>query len=218
MPKHKPIRFREPNMPEEAKERLKQFINNHPLAASAGKALFGLIALGGVLTFTAVVPGVAGAIGKSIERRKKEKRERYNRIWRNFYRLKQEQSLVYCGEEDGAEIYELTKNGEKIFKRFVLETVGVKTPDKWDGCWRVVIFDIPENFGRARRALQSKLKKMDFYPMQKSVWVHPFSCEDEIGFLKDFFQVNQYVHILRANDMPHGGVLYYFRNIIKRTI
>ena len=36
--------------------------------------------------------------------------------------------------------------------------------------------------------------------------------------VRPFFQVNQYVYILRANDMPHGGVLYYFRNIIKRTI
>lgn len=218
MPKHKPIRFKEPNLPEKIKERFKKFMNDHPVTASAAKVLFGLVAVGGLLTFAAVVPGVAGALGKSIERRKKEKHERYNRIWKNFYRLKRERSLLYCGEENGAEIYELTKNGEKKFKRFVLETIDIEIPNKWNGNWYVVIFDIPEHLGQARRALQSKLKEMGFYPLQKSVWVHPFPCEDEIGFLKDFFQVNQYVHVLRASDMPHGKVLYHFRDLIKRTI
>ena len=30
---------------------------------------------------------------------------------------------------------------------------------KWDGEWRIVIFDIPEKFKKAREALKVKIKK-----------------------------------------------------------
>ncbi len=42
--------------------------------------------------------------------------------------------------------------------------------EKWDGKWRIVVFDIPEKHRKARNALRSKLKTWGFSPWQKSVW------------------------------------------------
>lgn len=43
--------------------------------------------------------------------------------------------------------------------------------EKWDGKWRIVIFDIPETNKRIRQALRETLKVLEFWPLQKSVWI-----------------------------------------------
>ncbi|HCX28109.1 MAG TPA: hypothetical protein DHI91_03145, partial [Candidatus Portnoybacteria bacterium] len=57
----------------------------------------------------------------------------------------------------------------------------------------MVLFDIPERQKPARDALRSKLKRLGFFEFQKSIFVHPFSCKDEIEFLIEFFQIKSYV-------------------------
>ncbi|OGZ30069.1 MAG: hypothetical protein A2931_03765 [Candidatus Niyogibacteria bacterium RIFCSPLOWO2_01_FULL_45_48] len=215
MPKSKPLRFKSPDLPEKIKEQFKKFINDHPTTTSAAKVLFGLAVFGGVLTAAVVVPGVVSTIGRSTNNRKVEERKRYARLWQNFYRMKKEHSLVFCKEENGADIYEFTKNGEKKFRRFVLETLKIEAPLKWDGNWRIIIFDIPENRRLARRSLQRKLSEIGCYPLQKSVWVHPFPCEEEIEFIKDVFNVKPFVYVLKASEMPNGKVLYHYRQMLK---
>jgi len=78
--------------------------------------------------------------------------------------------------------------------------------EKWDGQWRMVIFDIPEDLRKARDALRSKLKELGFCELQKSVFVFPYECKDEIDFIVEFFGVREYVRygILRSIDNdPH---------------
>lgn len=43
--------------------------------------------------------------------------------------------------------------------------------EKWDGKWRIVIFDIPETNKRIRQALRETLRALEFWPLQKSVWI-----------------------------------------------
>ena len=63
----------------------------------------------------------------------------------------------------------------------------------WDGKWRTVIFDIPEKLKSARNALRDKLKEVGFHELQKSVFVFPYECKDEIDFIIEFFNLRQYV-------------------------
>lgn len=69
-------------------------------------------------------------------------------------------------KKDGRKILlKLTDKGkeEAIIKRLLLE-------EKWDGKWRIVIFDIPEKHRKLRSVLRSKLREWEFEPWQKSVW------------------------------------------------
>lgn len=218
MPKHKPIRFENPRVSEKLKQRLEIFIKEHPLASSGMKALLALAAVGGVLTLAAVAPGVVSVFTKSIARENREKRERYNTIWQNFYRLKQSRALELVAEKGNESIYRLTETGKIRLKSFLIETLEVASPRHWDGKWHVVVFDIPEKLRSARRAIQRKMLSMGFYPMQKSVFVHPFPCEAEIEFLKDFFNIKPCVDILIAHEMPNGKVIYYFKELLKGSI
>ncbi len=63
----------------------------------------------------------------------------------------------------------------------------------WDGKWRIVIFDIPEKIRRGRNAIRWKLKLLGFYELQKSTFVFPYECRDEIEFLIEYFGLKKYV-------------------------
>lgn len=56
---------------------------------------------------------------------------------------------------------------------------------KWDGKWRVVIFDIEEVKRRVRDKLREKLRSLGFGMLQESVWVTPHDvAEDFSEFLE----------------------------------
>lgn len=73
---------------------------------------------------------------------------------------------------------------------------------EWDGKWRLVVFDIPERIKKARDALRGKLRELGFYELQKSVWVFPYGCKNEIDFIIEFFNLKKYVRfcILESID------------------
>lgn len=55
---------------------------------------------------------------------------------------------------------------------------GVRNPEtewvrKWDGTWRMVIFDIPESHRHLRRKLRDILRAHHFGCLQQSVWLTP---------------------------------------------
>ena len=82
----------------------------------------------------------------------------------------------------------------------------------WDKKWRIIIFDIPEKRGRiARDVLRSKLQKLGFYLIQKSVWVYPYPCEKEVQLLCEMFNINPYVNIITAERIYNdNSVKRYF--------
>lgn len=51
---------------------------------------------------------------------------------------------------------------------------------KWDGKWRLIIFDIPEMSRRDRDFLRRELKWIGFWELQKSVWIFPYDMEREM--------------------------------------
>lgn len=55
---------------------------------------------------------------------------------------------------------------------------------KWDGRWRVVIFDVSEKDKKRRDQLRQKIFHLGFGMLQESVWISPFPIETEI---RDYF-------------------------------
>jgi len=88
----------------------------------------------------------------------------------------------------------------------IAQTIGeyfmeIKNPKKWDGIWRIVIFDIQENEKTARNALRLKLKELGFYQLQKSVFIHPYPCLNEIQFIEEIFKVGSYINFIEAQKI-----------------
>ena len=92
----------------------------------------------------------------------------------------------------------LQKAGHKKALSFKIDEIKIKKPEKWDGKWRIVVFDIPEKKKAAREALRKKLKDLGFVELQKSIFINPYECEDEIDFIVEFFQTRPNVRYLRV--------------------
>lgn len=82
-------------------------------------------------------------------------------------------------ESKGKVSYRLTSEGRtKIKKEIPVLRFSNK---KWDGYWRIVIFDIPEKNKAIREALRRKLTSLGFASWQKSVYIIPHDINDEIN-------------------------------------
>ncbi len=109
--------------------------------------------------------------------------------------------MVSIAEKNGQAILTLSENGKKRILQFHLDQMAIKRPKRWDGCWRVVLFDIPERKKQAREIFRSQLKKLGFYQLQKSCFIHPFDCKSEIDYISELFEVSPYVNFIVAKEI-----------------
>ncbi len=112
-----------------------------------------------------------------------------------LYYLKKRE-IIKISEKNGKTIIELTEKGKKRKLQYDLENMTIEKPEKWDGKWRFLMFDIPEFTRVGRSMLREKVKELGFYQFQKSVWVYPYPCDEQVDFLVENFSVGQYVNLL----------------------
>lgn len=96
----------------------------------------------------------------------------------------------------------LTNKGRARRLSYKLKNLRLKQSKKWDGKWRMVLFDIPEAKKKIRDALRRKLKEIGFLEFQKSVFVFPYACRDEINFIINFFDISEFVYYVEAPISP----------------
>lgn len=105
-------------------------------------------------------------------------------------------NLINYRELDSGEIeIVITSEGKEKILRYQIDEIKLKPLKHWDGKWRLIMFDIPHNHKTARDALRKKLLDLKFYPLQKSIFITPYPCEDEIDFIASIFDIRKYILI-----------------------
>ena len=104
---------------------------------------------------------------------------------------------------DGTVTIILTDKGKQKVLTYDLEKMEVKKPKQWDGKWRIVLFDIPEKIKKVREAMRGHFKNLGFYEFQKSVFVHPYNCKDEIDYLIEFYDIRKFVRFIIAESLDN---------------
>jgi DNA-binding transcriptional regulator PaaX len=127
-----------------------------------------------------------------------EKRKKFSQA---LWRLKKSRLIITKEKQNGTFVVELTEKGRRKVREFQLFDLEILIPKKWNGLWHVVVFDIPEKRRKGRDMLRSKLKALDFYKLQDSVWVFPYPCESEIEFIIELFHLYPYVNIIEAKTI-----------------
>ncbi len=151
------------------------------------KDILSWLAIAGVIWIAASSPYFIRNILNNLKRWKKYPK---NKVKNAFYNLKK-QGLIKI-EKKGRQIYiSLTKEGKRKAGMFQIDKLKIARPKKWDGKWRLVIFDISQHKKFYREAFRGKLKELGFYQLQKSVWVHAFDCQAEIELLREFFGLTE---------------------------
>ncbi|MCX6763129.1 MAG: hypothetical protein NTZ97_00115 [Candidatus Moranbacteria bacterium] len=149
------------------------------------------------------LPKVKKYLAYKIKNRKKREKRFYN----TFYYLKKNDLINF--ENHGGQIYiSLTKEGKKRAGKYQIDDLEIKKPDKWDGYWRILIFDIKDKEKLKREALRGKIKELGLFQLQKSVWVYPYEFQKEVKLLRSFFGLNQEeMEIITANRIENDKKL-----------
>ncbi len=111
---------------------------------------------------------------------------------------------------DGTTTLILNEKGKQKVLAYDIEKITIPTMKIWDKKWRIVFSDIPEKFKKARNAFAYSLRKMNFHPLQKSVFVHPFECSKELDFVIEFWKLRPYVRIAEAGKIDNE---FHLKNI-----
>ena len=106
----------------------------------------------------------------------------------------------------------LTKKGQQaaIFEKAIKDNKKIK---KWDGKWRIVIFDIPEEIREVRDFFRSNLKLFNFTELQRSVFVSPYDSKKEVKYLADLHNVNKYIKFIVAESIQNDKAIKKLYNI-----
>jgi hypothetical protein len=160
-----------------------------------GKVLLTSLLLAGVLTVVAVAPNAFAAFGRGGTFRKHMSGDKLP-------------SQLRAGSARGYWRYErvapghysvsLTSRGKKVALRAALRDFKLHRQKKWDGMWRVVVFDIARKRNPERSAFRHKLEEMGMCRLQDSVFVYPYPCAEEVMFFASILDITQSVHVLEA--------------------
>lgn len=113
--------------------------------------------------------------------------------------------LIRYVDKNNERFVRLTKKGQ-------LEALLAKarlpgTSGKWDGKWRLIMFDIPEESNDKRAFFRSLLKKNQFVRLQQSVYVSPYPLNrDAISYLQETKLIG-YIRVLKVEEMDNDKVL-----------
>lgn len=134
------------------------------------------------------------------------KRHYDRKKWRNFQKsiryLSKRGFVKILGETaDGQLKVEITKVGESVIKYCEIDELELDKSKLWDGRWRIVIFDVPIAKNPARLAFTEQLKRLGFAMIQKSVWICPFECDEQVYILRKFYEIEQFVTIIKSDDI-----------------
>lgn len=109
-----------------------------------------------------------------------------------LYRLRK-QGFVEKAINEEKVILKLTIAGQKwVAKNKDEEDI------KWDGLWRIVIFDIPEKHRRVRNILRRRLKEWGFKVWQKSVWACKKPLTNDIRKLVKDLGIEEWVLLIES--------------------
>ena len=97
--------------------------------------------------------------------------------------------LVTFEEREGKRYARITEVGKQVLEFESLRDKAMRKPRRWDGRWRVVLFDIPERRRRVRNQLRRFMQEFGFERLQDSAWIYPYDCEDIIALAKANFRI-----------------------------
>jgi len=160
-----------------------------------------LLLLGGIALDLSGSPKRYFQVLKAIEKDWKEiNKQSLKRAIKSLY----ESKLVSEKENpDGSVTLVLTDKGKQKALTYDLDKMEIKKSKQWDGKWRVVLLDIPEKIKKIREAIRFHLKNLEFYEFQKSVFVHPYDCKNEIDYLIEFYDIRKFVRFIIADSIDN---------------
>lgn len=124
-------------------------------------------------------------------------------------RLQRRGLIMGDRQKNGRVVFALSSEGEKLARRLSLKLAMAKNK-RWDGKWRLFIFDILEKTRGKRDFLRKELINFGFYPLQKSVFVYPHRLPPEFFDLWDDFDFQEQLIVIEGASIRNDGYIRRF--------
>ncbi|OHB18003.1 MAG: hypothetical protein A2749_00215 [Parcubacteria group bacterium RIFCSPHIGHO2_01_FULL_45_26] len=111
--------------------------------------------------------------------------------------------MVKFENRSGRRFLYLTEKGLAVLAKYKLGSLALKKPWRWDGKWRLVMFDIKEPKKVKRDLLRRQLIILGFIRLQDSVWVYPYECREASILIKAGLQMAGEVLYVTANEIEN---------------
>ncbi len=139
------------------------------------------------------------AIPLELVKKTKDQKSGYalNRSIKNLV----ESGCIEILQSDNKSYLKLTKKGKNKLNSIKLEGEGALVPNTWDGLWRIIILDIPEERKSEREALRYLLKKANFVCVKNTVWISPYPYENLFTNIKKDLGLGTELMIIVTNKI-----------------
>lgn len=127
------------------------------------------------------------------------------------------QSLVTVTALNNGQVhFALTVKGIHRLQKAQLESLTIATPERWDNRWRMITYDAPSTFRKQRYQLVVELRRLGFFMVKESTWVHPYPCYDVLSELVRYCSMQRYVtiaEITRFDPVTAGKLARHYPDL-----
>ncbi len=165
--------------------------------------ILGIIGAAGILSVALIAPNAFGAYAQIAKQIKSCRRNKFNYRVRRAVGQIEKRGLI-CIQNGKAR---LTSLGEQELMLYETKRKMIQKPKKWDGKWRIVMFDIWEKRRLVRDAVRRYLNQLGFVRLQHSVWAFPYDCKEVVDLLKTYHKVRPAVLYMVVESLENDKFL-----------
>jgi CRISPR-associated endonuclease Cas2 len=170
------------------------------------KDVLTLLGTGALLTGSLIIPGLPRLAKPFLDTKRKREFDSWERY--NVWRLRQVLKRLYIKKyvevvetNDGYTV-RITEQGKKRLLKFDLDTLTLEQKN-WDGKWRIIIYDVRDSHRASRDLFRKTLRKLAFLQLQKSVYLTPYPCYDEVEYLRQICSIGTEVIVLTVSGLEN---------------
>ncbi len=167
------------------------------------KEILLLLAGGTFIAASIIFPGLPIIVKEVLKAQQSSDWKKRQKEWKKFntWRLRQvikrleKQKFVEIANINGDTVVRISARGKQKVLKYNLEEMALDQTI-WDGKWRIITYDISTTKKWQREFFRQTLKKLNFLKLQKSVYLTPFKCTNEIEYLRQICGVGEEVVML----------------------
>ncbi len=178
------------------------------------REIISLLGVGAVISTTLILPNFGKVYASYRQYQWKKRKIEADKQWHKFndYQLKRnlerlhKQNLIEVVSRNNNDYIRLTSKGQTKFLEYKIKEKSVQAKH-WNGKWYLVLYDISKLKHTQQEKFRRKLKEMRFLQFQKSVYLTPYDCFDEIEYLRHYFGLSREVTMMEISKLENE-VLY----------
>lgn len=115
--------------------------------------------------------------------------------------------MINCYETQQSSFLSLSAQGRHKLRNIRLSAKNHLVSTTWDGYWRIVILDLPEEQKSERDAIRYILKKAGFVQLKNSIWITPFPLEHMLINMKEDLDLHEELMVIVSDTLDPGTEL-----------